>query len=43
MLLHLEKSIPLDRFDVIDSTRHLAEMWNVETEIAFSELDVRLH
>ncbi|CAH8290866.1 unnamed protein product [Eruca vesicaria subsp. sativa] len=25
--------------DKIDSTRHLAEMWNVETEIAFSELD----
>ncbi|KAL0744190.1 hypothetical protein Bca4012_085703 [Brassica carinata] len=25
--------------DKIDDTRHLAEMWNVETEIAFSELD----
>ncbi|KAF3605258.1 hypothetical protein DY000_02051217 [Brassica cretica] len=25
--------------DKTDSTRHLAEMWNVETEIAFSELD----
>ncbi|KAF8081511.1 hypothetical protein N665_0881s0012 [Sinapis alba] len=25
--------------DKIDNTRHLAEMWNVETEIAFSELD----
>ncbi|KAJ0234091.1 Asparagine--tRNA ligase [Hirschfeldia incana] len=25
--------------DKTDDTRHLAEMWNVETEIAFSELD----
>lgn len=28
--------------DKIDNPRHLAEMWNVETEMAFSELDVRL-
>lgn len=27
--------------DKIDNARHLAEMWNVETEMAFSELDVR--
>lgn len=28
--------------DKTDNARHLAEMWNVETEMAFSELDVRL-
>lgn len=27
--------------DKIDNARHLAEMWSVETEMAFSELDVR--
>ncbi|KAJ4898370.1 hypothetical protein Rs2_25164 [Raphanus sativus] len=30
---------PRFRADKIDNARHLAEMWNVEAEIAFSELD----